>query len=241
MCAVEKLGSRSLTIFVDALDECDQTQVMNLISFFEKLCNHPRKVQVQLKICFSSRHYPFTSIPMAIEVTLEAEIGHMEDIEQYIMSKLRLGKSKQAELLRSGVLTKSCGNFHWAVLVVEIINYDYSRGGSFPTVRKRLDDMPLSLMSLFEISRTPGRNLGQLLICILFATRPLKLQEVYFAIQLGLGDESSSCWDQEFALDQREALVRNSSRGLTKVTRNNTPLVEFVHESVPDLLLSQYK
>lgn len=58
MHAVQKLGSRSLTIFVDALDECNKNQVAGMICFFEELCNRAREAQVRLKICFSSRHYP---------------------------------------------------------------------------------------------------------------------------------------------------------------------------------------
>jgi hypothetical protein len=92
--AVQKLKSRSLTIFVDALDECDKYQAAGMICFFEELCDHAREVQVRLQICFSSRHYPTVVIQKGIEVTLEDEIGHTEDIEQYIKSKLQANQSK---------------------------------------------------------------------------------------------------------------------------------------------------
>lgn len=37
--AIRKLKDRSLTIFVDALDECNRSQAVGMICFFEELCN----------------------------------------------------------------------------------------------------------------------------------------------------------------------------------------------------------
>jgi hypothetical protein len=39
-----------LTIFVDALDECDKNQAAGMICFFKELCHHAREVQVRLQI-----------------------------------------------------------------------------------------------------------------------------------------------------------------------------------------------
>ena len=79
--AIQKLRSRSLTIFVNALDEYDNSQAAGMVCFFEELCDCAREVQVRLQICFSSRHYPTIVIQKGLKVTLEDEIGHTEDIE----------------------------------------------------------------------------------------------------------------------------------------------------------------
>ena len=216
--AVQRLGSRSLTIFVDALDECDKDQAAGMVCFFEELCNRAREAQVRLQICFSSRHYPTVVIQKGIEVTLEDEIGHTEDIEHYIKSKLRLGKSKQAESLQSEILEKSSSIFLWAVLVLDILNSEYpDRSVSIKKIRERLKEIPPKLTDLFEmILMRDGENLERLQVClkwILFATRPLKPQELYFAIQLGLDKECLSYWDQEDVdLDQIKTFVRSSSK-----------------------------
>jgi hypothetical protein len=90
-----------------------------------------------------------------------------------------------------------------------------------------------------------GENLERLQVClkwILFATRPLKPQELYFAIQLGLDKECSGFWDQEDVdLDQIKTFVRSSSKGLAEVTRNKASEVQFIHESVRDFLLGKYE
>ena len=96
-----------------------------MVYFFEDLCDHARESQVRLQICFSSRHYPTIEIQKGLEVTLEDEAGHTEDIIQYIKSKLRLGKSKQAEPLRAKILDKSSSIFLWVVLVLDILNSEY--------------------------------------------------------------------------------------------------------------------
>ncbi|KAH6847423.1 hypothetical protein B0I37DRAFT_397614, partial [Chaetomium sp. MPI-CAGE-AT-0009] len=244
--AVSRLDNRSLTIFIDALDECDQSQVIGMVCFFEELCDHARDTDVKLQICFSSRHYPSVVIEKGIEVTLEHEDGHTEDIQQYIKSKLRLGKSKHAESLRSEILDKSSGIFLWVVLVLDILNTEYPNNSvSIKAMRNRLEQIPPGLNDLFEMILTrDGKNLEQLHVClkwVLFATRPLKPQEFYFAIQLGLGTGSSGYWDQEdVELNQMKTFVRTSSKGLAEVTRNKASEVQFIHESVRNFLLDRY-
>ncbi|ATZ56800.1 hypothetical protein BCIN_14g00350 [Botrytis cinerea B05.10] len=244
---VEKLGSRSLMIFIDALDECDQKQASGMVFFFEELCELAGISQVSLQICFSSRHYPTIVIQKGIELTLEDEIGHMEDIQHYIKSKLRLGRSKQAETLRTEILQKSSGIFLWVVLVLDILNSEYSTGIiSIKKISKRLTEIPPGLNDLFEmILKRDGENLEELQLClklILFANRPLKPQELYFATQIGLDGECMGSWDQDDVnVDQMKLFVRSSSKGLAEVTKNKASDVQFIHESVRDFLLGKYE
>jgi hypothetical protein len=195
--AVESLGVQSLTIFVDALDECDIKDTAGMVCFFEELCVCAKDVMVTLKICFSSRHYPTVVIQKGIEVTLEKHTGHTEDIKQYVYSRLRIGKSNQAELLRSEILEKSSGIFLWVVLVLNILNSEYPNSVMSPTkMRERLKEIPPELSRLFEMILTRHKaNIECLDAClkwILFATRPLKAQELYLAIQLSLNNKTSS-------------------------------------------------
>lgn len=242
--AVPKLGKRSLTVFVDALDECDDDETADMVSFFEEICDCAAEAKVQVKICLSSRHYPTVSVKKGMEVSLEDEIGHTEDIRSYIKSRLRLPKSKQAEPLQSEILEKSSGIFLWVVLVVNILNKDKSI--SIKKKRERLWEIPPGLHDLFEmILSRDGDDVEQLQLClkwILFATRPLKPQELYFAMQFGSDEECSGFWDQvDVDLDDMKAFVRNSSKGLAEVTRSKASEVQFIHESVRDFLLGKYE
>ncbi|KAL7936145.1 hypothetical protein V8C35DRAFT_321097 [Trichoderma chlorosporum] len=220
--AIQSLGNQPLMIFVDALDECNQSQVADMES------------QVRLQVCFSSRHYPTITIEKGIEVTLENEIGHTEDIEHYIKSKLRLGKSSQADSLRSEILDKSSNIFLWVVSI------------SIKKIRDRLREIPPELNDLFEMILTrDGEHLDRLHIClkwILFANRPLKSEELYFAVQFGSKEECSGYWDRnEVEFKKMKIFVRSSSKGLAEVTRNKASEVQFIHESVRDFLLHKYE
>lgn len=242
--AVPKLGNRSLTMFVDALDECDENKADDMVSFFEELCDYASETRVQVQICFSSRYYPTVVIEKGIEVSLEDETGHTEDIRKYVNSRLSLkSKSKHAEALRSEIREKSSGIFLWVVLVVDILNKDISI--SIQKRREHLQRIPPKLNELFELILTRDRdNLEQLRLClnwVLFASRPLEPQELYFAIEFGSHNKCSGFWDQaDLDLAAMETFVRSSSKGLAEVTRNKASEVQFIHESVRDFLLGNY-
>ncbi|KAH8128466.1 hypothetical protein LI328DRAFT_141020 [Trichoderma asperelloides] len=244
--AVQKLGSRSLTIFVDALDECNQDQVADMVSFFEELCDSAREKSFWLRVCFSSRHYPTVTIQQGIEIILEHESGHTDDIEHFIKSKLRIGKSKQADSLRDEILAKSSGIFLWTVLVLDILNREYSKSTMpIKKMRDRLKEIPPKLNNLFQMILTrDGENLELTEAClkwILFASRPLNPPELYFAAQLKYDEECSGFWDREdIEPDKMKDFVRSSSKGLAEVTRNQASEVQFIHESVRDFLLGNY-
>lgn len=242
--AVPKLGNRSLTIFVDVLDKCDENKADGMVSFFKELCDCAEEARVQVQICFSSRYYPTVVIKKGIEVGLEHEKGHTDDIREYVTKRLRLkSKSKQAEVLRSDILEKSSGIFLWVVLVLDILNKENSI--SIQRLRDRLKEIPPKLNELFQmILSRDGENLEQLQLClnwVLFASRALKPQELYFAIQLGCDKECSGFWDQaDLELNDMKDFVRSSSKGLAEVTRNKACEVQFIHESVGDFLLGKY-
>ena len=196
-------------------------------------------------ICFSSRHYPHIEVQKGTELTLEDELGHKEDIQQYIAAKLRLRKTKAAQNLQAKILEKSSLIFLWVVLVIDILNSEYPLK-PIDKMLKRLGEIPPKLADLFEMILTrDGENPKLLQVClqwILFATTPLKPQELYFAVQFGLDEEcGTGHWDKETVdLDNMKAFVRHSSKGLAEVTRNKASEVQFIHESVRDFLQGRY-
>ncbi|KAL3468130.1 hypothetical protein BJX64DRAFT_84891 [Aspergillus heterothallicus] len=194
--AAQKLGNLSLAMYIDALDECEDSQAARMIRFFEELCESVQNI----RICFSSRHYPHIEITTGTELTLENEDGHKEDIQKYIKSNLKLGKrNKQIESLQSAILEKSSGIFLWVVLVIEILTDLPVK--SITKMSESLQGIPSKLEKLFEMILARDRkNLEQMKLClhwVLFAIRPLKAQELYFAIQIGLNNSCSTFWDKD--------------------------------------------
>jgi hypothetical protein len=128
---------------------------------------------------------------------------------------------KKVETLRSEILEKSSCIFLWVVLVIDILNSEHRNGSASTKIRERLKEIPPGLTELFEMILTRDReNLEKLQVClkwILFATRPFKPQELYFAVQLSLDKDCSGFWDQEDVdLEQMKTFVRSSSKGLAE-------------------------
>jgi hypothetical protein len=239
----EALGRRTLTVFIDALDECHEDQVADMIAFFEDVGKRAAETKTHLHICFSSRHYPTIFIQRGFELILEHENEHAVDITRYIESNLKLVNSNQAEALRTEILEKSANIFLWVALVIPILNKEYCKG-NVRTLRDRLKAIPPGLDELFEMILTKDcEEMPELRLCtqwVLFATRPLKPQELYFAVHIGIGQNMSTSWDLEsLTIDDIRRFVQSSSKGLAEVTKSKEPTVQFIHESVRDFLLGK--
>jgi hypothetical protein len=128
LAAVRKLGQRHLRCFVDALDECVEEQVREMINFFEDLQKNACESAGRLSVCFPSRHYPTITIESGQKLILEDEPGHGDDIAKYVQRQLHPGKDKAGESVRLEVQEKATGMFLWVILVVNILNDEFARG-----------------------------------------------------------------------------------------------------------------
>ena len=244
--AILMLGQRLFTCFIDALDECDEQQVLDMIQFFEEMTEKSTTQQIPLRICFSSRHYPYIIIRWGSRLVLEHQRGHSDDLEAYVCSTLR---AKEPEVIEK-LLQKAAGVFMWVALVVEILNKEYARGAMF--IHQRLEELPSNLSDLFrDIIRRDNENMNELLLCflwILCAQRPLRPEEFYHALWSGLLPQNgsshvrapdTSIQDISDNLSRTHRYVISSSKGLAEVTGSNSDkkTVQFIHESVRDFLI----
>ena len=247
--AVMALGQRSFTCFIDALDECDEQEVRDMVQFFEDLAENTTKAGIRLRICFSSRPYPYISIRKGISLTLEAESGHVEDLAQYVKSKLTIEDPVLFADLQSEILGKASGIFLWIVLVVDILNKEDDDGGL--ALRTKLSTIPDKLSDLFRsILMRDRKSPERLLLCVLWilcAKRPLTPEEFRHALWVALLDhksEQKDCQVDSNIPDVKNMntcvkLVTSSSKGLAEITKAGRPIVQFVHESVRDFLVKE--
>ena len=238
--AVLALGERCFICFVDALDECDEQEVRDMVRFFEELAENASGQGIQFRICLSSRPYPYIDIDRGILLTLEEESGHGQDLAQYVESHLRIANPSLRNELQSQILDKAAGIFMWIVLVVEILNIESCRGAL--ALRKKLSETPKELSELFRsmLSRDQQstESLQLCILWILFAKRPLSPAEFRHALWAGLSEHRQV--DDELPDDTHEdavKLVASSSKGLAEITRSKQPTVQFIHESVRDFLV----
>ncbi|KAE9583620.1 hypothetical protein CGMCC3_g148 [Colletotrichum fructicola] len=241
--AVLYLEDSSVTCFVDALDECDEDQIRDMVSFFEHLGERTSQRKIWFQVCLSSRHYPHITISKAVSLILETQRGHQNDIVNYISDKLKIEDSNAAQKIRDELQEKASGVFMWVVLVVNILNKE-SDGGHTHELRQRLREIPGDLDTLFrDVLVRDCRRRNNLLLCIqwvLFAKEPLSPEQLYFAILSGdeTCSEALSGWESEgITSNTMKRFILDSSKGLTEVTKSKAPRVQFIHESVRDFLL----
>lgn len=135
--------------FVDALDECDEQQVRDMMDFFEGLKEAKLGDDSRVDICFASRHYSNIILRNRYRLELEAQVGHADDLRKYIHRHLRAGEGNDVNEVRVQLQEKSNGVFMWVVLVVDILNKEYRRGSIF-RVKQRLREMRGGLSDFFK-------------------------------------------------------------------------------------------
>ena len=239
---VRHLETSGLACFIDALDECHEDDVRDMVAVFEKIGQEAVDSGAPIHICFSSRHYPYISVERSMELVLEGQEGHQQDLENYLQAELKIGKSQRSEAIRGEVLHRANGIFLWVVLVVQILQKEYDRG-RIHALRKRLDEIPDGLNELFkDILTRDSRNMEDLLLClqwVLFAKRPLKREELYYAILAGICPELLGPWyPDEITTNDMDRFMLDCSKGLAELTKTKSQTVQFIHESVRDYLLA---
>ncbi|KAI0198265.1 hypothetical protein F4808DRAFT_472890 [Astrocystis sublimbata] len=238
---VTGLSQNPLFCFVDALDECDTSQVRGIIRCFESLGRFALENNIHFFVCFSSRHYPAISTHIGLTLVLENQDGHRQDLENYISRQLDIAAEQDAKGIRNALLEKSARIFMWVALVVNILNEDCEGGRAFG-LKDRLEQIPPGLPDLFRsiIGKDKGKG-GDLLLSILwilYAEHSLSPAEYYYAMEAGTRIEKQQLSDfglQGATIAQMKKYASYSSKGLAEVTESNT--VQFIHESVRDFLI----
>ncbi|KAJ6789702.1 hypothetical protein PWT90_00566 [Aphanocladium album] len=246
--AILSLGKSTLMCFIDALDECDQEQISEMILFFQVVSELAASVGVTFQVCFSSRFYPSIRKPKGIvELDLGKQDGHAQDIISYVHGNLDIEGAHNADKIRNKVIEKASGIFMWVVLVVGILQQEHDRGQDH-TLEQRLEEIPKKLDDLFrDILMRDDRDRDRLLLCVqwmLFARRPLKPQELHQAILCGV-DPTAESWGHVQLYNDKtsEKYILDSSKGLADITKSTkSQSVQFIHESVREFFLkSQFE
>ncbi|KAI9687707.1 MAG: hypothetical protein M1822_001787 [Bathelium mastoideum] len=234
----------NITIVIDALDECDEVEVRDMIAFLQMLGENSIGTRnMMIRVFFSSRHYPHITVQPAIEMKLEDQHGHFEDIDKYLSRRLQIGLGRQADQIRREIHDRASGVFLCVVLVVQDLNRAFDRG-HVHTIRERLHQTPTDLNDLFRRMLTRDcENMCEMKLClqwILFAKRPLKRQELCLAILSETRPANLGAW---YSISNSEELmdkfILSSSKGVTEVTNSMGNSVQFIHESVQDFLLKE--
>ncbi|KAH6712632.1 ankyrin repeat-containing domain protein [Leptodontidium sp. MPI-SDFR-AT-0119] len=215
---VRAAKSRTITIFVDALDEAGADTAKELAEYFQELNNQLAVGMSTAKICIS------------LDVRVEDE--NKEDISVYVCDKLHkslgTGEFKQQYLaeLQDAIVERARGVFQWAVLV----------GCSTKEIRQLLDEVPEALGEVYEhilrkvIDKKDYPLTLRLMRWIRFAMG-LPEKEI-------LSPESSLAELELQPDDEMLKRIASLSGGLIESREHEIDqIVQFIHQSVNDFLL----
>jgi hypothetical protein len=238
--AITSLGQDdALTLYIDALDECDEEDLREAIENFEELGSKALSMSITLHICFASRYYPRVTIQHCIEIQLEAQTEHQQDIRRYINGRLAIRDTAFKARLASQIESRASGVFFWVVLVIRVIKKRCDGGASHSEISESLREVPDKLQELIgAVLHSPDDALLCTMRWVLFAKRSLSLEELYFAIRTGTGLLASGFWDtSEVDRNGMEAFILATSRGLVEIIAHRTHTeAQLVHESVREYL-----
>ncbi|KAL4739890.1 hypothetical protein BDV11DRAFT_169664 [Aspergillus similis] len=236
LSAVRSLRDRHVFLMVDAIDECEQDEVGDILSFLQHMVSSAATSGVHLKICLASRHYPKLTIGHAVELVLEHQPDHQSDIKKYVEATIAGGRSRIAKDVQDEICAKTSGVFLWVHRVVPSLNEAFQMG-NMRKVQQQLDETPDDLGRVFtQILTTDAEDIDDLIFClqlVLLSPRPLSREELYFAISFancGLVRRDVDL-QTDTAIDK---YIVNISKGLIEIIQSKA---KFIHESLRDFLL----
>jgi hypothetical protein len=232
------------TCYIDALDECTQEQVRDVVELFEDLADTAVSQGKRLSICFASRHYPHITMHKSEELKLDNRGWHLGDISIYVHSNMRRLSipSPTKAKIEADIERRSGGIFLWAVLVIKILRQKHDDGASISELMESLAAVPDKLGSLFaNILAHADQGTITAFQWVIYALKPLTSLELYHAIKTSTGQIMTGEWDRDDADEESiNRFITRSTRGLVeavKIDCGSGWSVQFIHESAREHLL----
>ncbi|GKT97070.1 ankyrin repeat domain-containing protein [Colletotrichum tofieldiae] len=178
---VTQSHSKPFLLLVDALDECHESEVRNVVTFLKSLSISASRADIQLKICLSSRHYPSIRMGKAIELKVEDSKSHRKDIVKYVSERLIVSDPNT----KAKILNKANGIFLWVVIVVSLLNKAYDEG-QVEAMQRTLEEVPGDLEQIFStiLNKDVSSVYETVLVLqwVLLSRRPLTPRELFAAV-----------------------------------------------------------
>ncbi len=219
------LMTHSVTLFVDALDECGKDNAVKLVQEFKSILrNIPPLDSKQFRLCFSCRQYPILEVNGILVICLENENGR--DISTFVQNKLSDVFRGPACTILDLITNRAQGVFLWARLVVNQV---------------------LDLDELYsKLVQQMGRTSLKLIQWICLAERPLSLDEMRWAVVIDAHDPVRSLqeykdMDDYISDDVRlKRWIQTLSCGLAEISSpSQKNIVQFIHQTVKDFFLQK--
>ncbi|KAM5349338.1 hypothetical protein ACJ41O_005843 [Fusarium nematophilum] len=234
------LKTRPVWLFVDALDECGEDSAIELVDGFQSLIQTLPTISLKhFHVCFTCRQYPILEVDCALQICADDE--NRDDISMFIHNKLSSFSSTIPDLIAS----RAQGVFLWAWLMVKQVLNLKRKGVGLKTMEAKIHSVPQELDDLYrELIRNMDSDSLKLIQWICFATRPLSLDELRWAMLVDADcpyrslNECQAAGDYPSDDDGMKRRVQTLSRGLAEVT-SDAKVVQFIHQSVKDFFVKK--
>ncbi|PVI01694.1 hypothetical protein DM02DRAFT_641749 [Periconia macrospinosa] len=234
---IKRWKSKPLLLFVDALDECNEAEMQDVVDFLESLSIDASQPGTTLRLCLSRRHHPPLRIAKCLELIVEDNEDHRKDIATYVRAKLAKRDAKiEAEIQR-----KAQGIFMWVVLVVRLLNKAaFKVRGKKKAMQDALEKIPGELEEVFRIMfKENDEDMPETVLMlqwVLFARQSLTPEKLYAAVEAG---DTGLCQSSDIDCDSIQQSIEHISKGLIEIRRpyGDITTVQFIHLSVKDFLL----
>jgi ankyrin repeat protein len=274
-CLLEILGGTTespIYIFIDALDECEVnprerlSDEYSMLAFLEDICRFRHSNDHELRVFVTSRYDGRINTMMERingagkgyfgSIRLEKLSG--KDMETYVSDQvltLKLPERFQ-EVVREELLSRAQGVFLWVRLVIYDLRGCAQYLDSADEIKKVLDSIPDELDDLYSrLLMKVGSNLlhktETMLRWVLFAKRPLTLEEFGYAIAIrSFERQFSSIEDIEAWIPPSQSqetiksTIQTLSGGLLEIVSRHEnqgggSLVQLIHQSAREFLISR--
>ncbi|KAM0714483.1 hypothetical protein Q7P37_010270 [Cladosporium fusiforme] len=241
-----QLRNEHLIVMIDALDECEQSEVRDMILFLNSLAESTRRDSISFHSCFASRHYPSISTRFCESVVIENQSAHTEDIRKYVWDNLHVESHMQSNKLPDTVVTKAQGSFLWAVLVTRLLNEHIDRGSTPEGLHAVTRALPGNLKTLISSIIANGASDEYLLPALMWAFSGLpRLTASEYCLATQFSGRQAKLTRREYFIADQNAMqkfITHSSKGLVEVRFTDTiggqGQCQFIHESVRQHVVS---
>lgn len=109
--AITHAGLEPIVIYVDALDECNDENVRNIVAAFEHSAAVAIENGADVNICWSSRHYPHIKVSKSLELCMESQ--NAADIALHVHNALKDRNAKTSDFdLKARSFAKPMASFY---------------------------------------------------------------------------------------------------------------------------------
>lgn len=238
---------RSITAFIDALDEMDEQSAVDLIANFERLQSKDIPRHSKFRLCFSCRYYPNLAKEGSLSIAVEKE--NARDINSLIkthVAAIKFGLSDR-ETITNLIIERANGIFQWASLVLDDVKHLRRLGQPATAIISRIEKVPGTLKGIYgallvfenEHDRQQTLKLFQWILFSFTYLSVEKLQQA-LAIDANMSHNTLEEINQSayyYQLEDMPTVVQGLSKGLARVTKSHPVFVETIHQSVNDYLL----